>query len=328
MSEETELEVMPLNAVESMVRGEIGSQIETAHRYPRSLELFKCRAIQMACIDEETAASCIYRRPVGKGEDGKMKFAEGMSIRMAEIVGSAYGNLRVYAMLLDQTERQVTARGMAMDLESNFASSSEVVESTVRRDGKPFDERMRTVVAKAALAKARRDATFQVVPKALARPVEQAVRKLLLGETKSLDKRRAAVVAWIAGLTDNFVPSGKFDAHRVWKALGIEGPADLSVDHIETLTGIRTAIKDGETTVDEAFPRESAKEVMAKETAFSAKAQLEAVLLQAAGNSNGAKVILKRLTGKQFFSNVSEAEAKEALDKFNSKQNEPKEAAQ
>jgi hypothetical protein len=253
--EENENEIVPIGMVESMTRGEINSQVETAHRHPRSLEKFKKMAIGMACIDEETAASCIYRRPVGK-ENGVMKYAEGMSIRMAEIVGAAYGNLRVYSMLIDQTERQVVARGMAMDLESNFASSSEVVESTVNSDGKPYSERMRTVTAKATLAKARRDATFQVVPRALARPIEAAVRKLLLGETKSVQKRRAVVLTWIEGLEDKSAPNGKVDPVRVWKALGIAGPDDLGIEQIETLTGLRTAIKDGETTVSEAFPLE------------------------------------------------------------------------
>lgn len=251
MAEEaTELEVQSFSAVESMTRGEMDSQIEIAKRYPRSMEKFKARATAMACMDEETAASCLYRRPVGK-EGGKQVYAEGMSIRMAEIVGASYGNLRVYATLLSQTDRQVVARGMAIDLESNFASSSEVVESTVTRDGKPFSERMSAVIAKAALAKARRDATFQVVPKALAKPIEQAVRKLLLGEAKSIETRRKTIAGWIATLG--------IDAKRVYAALGVEGMNDVGLEEIETLTGLRTAIKDGETTIDEAFPGEALK---------------------------------------------------------------------
>lgn len=248
---EIDVEGGALSVVTEMVRGEVDSQIEIAKRYPRSMEKFKKRASEMACIDEETAASCLYRRPVGK-ENGRPIFAEGMSVRLAEIVGASYGNLRVYATILSQTDRQVIARGMAIDLEANFASSSEVVEATVTSDGKPFSERMRAVVAKAALAKARRDATFQVVPKALAKPIEQAVRQLLLGEAKSLDTRRKAVAAWISTLG--------IDAKRVFAALGIAGIADLSLDHIETLTGLRTAIKDGEVTIDEAFPYEPVKQ--------------------------------------------------------------------
>lgn len=236
---------MPMAALEATERASIDSQISTAKRYPRSMERFKNNAVSMATIDEETAESCLYRRPVGK-ENGQPKFAEGMSIRMAEIVGASYGNMRVQATLIEQTPRFVRARGMAIDLENNFASSSEVVESTVDKNGNPYSERMRVVIAKSALAKARRDATFQVVPKALAKPVESAVRKLLHGDALTIEKRRGNVVAWISKLG--------IDPKRVYAALAIQGEADLNVEKLEELTGIRTAIRDNEVTIDEAFP--------------------------------------------------------------------------
>jgi hypothetical protein len=209
------------------------------------MEVFKATAISMATIDEETAESCLYRRPVGM-KDGVQQFAEGMSVRMAEIVGASYGNLRVAAQIIEQTPRFVRARGMAHDLQSNFAASSEVIESTVKKNGTPYDERMRIVIAKSALAKARRDATFQVVPRALAKPVEAEVRKVLLGDSQTLERRRATVCGWIAKVG--------LDEKRVWKALGIAGRSELNIDVLATLTGIRTAIKDNEVTIDEAFP--------------------------------------------------------------------------
>jgi hypothetical protein len=240
-----ELVQVGASGLEALNRAEIDVQIATAKQYPRSLDLFQKRAISMATLDDETAESCIYRRPVGK-KNGQQEFAEGMSIRMAEIVGASYGNLRVYASMVEQTPEFVRARGAAIDLETNFASSSEVIESTLDRYGKPFSPRMRVVVAKAALAKARRDATFQVVPKALARPVESAVRKILMGSAVTIEKRRANVVAWIEKIG---IP-----APRVYHAIGVQGPADLTVEKLELLTGIRTALKDGETTLDDAFP--------------------------------------------------------------------------
>lgn len=237
------------SVIEALVRGEIDIQIATAKQYPRSLDVFHRRAIAMATLDDETAESCIYRRPVGR-KNGQTEFAEGMSVRMAEIVGASYGNLRVYASLVEQTDEYVRARGAAIDLETNYASSSEVVESTLTKDNKPFSPRMRVVVAKAALAKARRDATFQVVPKALAKPVEGAARRVLMGSAQSLEKRRATVLEWIRKIG--------IDAHRVYHALGIEGAADLTPEKLEMLTGIRTALKDNETSLDEAFPEVAA----------------------------------------------------------------------
>lgn len=248
MSEESStapLEVVSVSALEATERASVDIQITTAKRYPRSLQIFKKRAIDMALVDEETAESCLYRRPVGM-KDGKQQFAEGMSVRMAEIVGASYGNLRVKSFIVEQTERFVRASGQAIDLETNFASSSEVVESTVDKSGRPYSERQRLLVAKVALSKARRDATFQVVPRALARPVETAVRELLMGNSETLTKRRAKVVSWIAKLG--------IDPKRIYAALNVAGESELGMEQLEALTGIRTAIKDNEVTIDEAFP--------------------------------------------------------------------------
>lgn len=239
--ETAELEVIPSGSLEAITRAEVDVQIATAHKFPRSMATFKRRALEMATLDEETAASCLYSRPVGGG-----KFAEGMSIRMAEIVGASYGNLRVGAMIISQTERQVVCRGFAHDLESNFASTSEVVEATIKKDGRPYDERMRVVIAKACLAKARRDATFQVVPKALCKPVEAEARRVAIGDAQTIAKKRSNVITWIERLG--------IDKARVWKALNIAGEDDIGIDELTTLTGLKTAIKDGEVSVDEAFP--------------------------------------------------------------------------
>lgn len=252
-------------AMEQITRAEIDQQIATAHRFPRSLAKFKTRALEMATLDEETAESCIYSRPVGKGPDGKQKFAEGLSIRMAEIVGCCFGNLRVGAMIVEMTPRHVKARGFAHDLETNFASTSEVIEATVDRRGNPYSERQRVVVAKAALSKARRDATFAVVPKALCRSIEIAARQTAIGDASTLEKRRAAVMGWIAKLG--------IDPARVFAALGVGGEADIGIEHLTTLTGLRTAIKDGEATVDESFP--PVVEVTAAGTAASAASRLK-----------------------------------------------------
>jgi len=229
------------NALEQMQRAEIDVQVSTARRFPRSVDKFIKNATTIACIDEETAAQCCYSRPVGDGKN-----AEGMSIRMAEIVSSTYQHLRVGAMIISQTERQVVARGMCHDLENNIASSSEVIESTVNKKGEPFAERMRVVVAKAALAKARRDAIFQVVPRALCKSIYEAAKKTAVGNLATLESRRGKVVAWAKSI-------GVSEA-SLCEAVGVKGISDIGLTELETLTGIRTAIRDAEISVADAFP--------------------------------------------------------------------------
>jgi hypothetical protein len=239
-----------MTALESITRGEIDMQIATAHQYPRSMSVFKRRATDMVTIDEETAASCIYVRPVGKKKNDRgqweMQYAEGLSIRMAEIVAASYGNLRSGSMIIEQTERYVKCRGFCHDLETNNAVTTETMEPTVKSDGSTFSEGMRAVVAKACLKKALRDSIFSVVPKALCRPIESEARKVMAGDAKSMEFRRQAVMTWVNKLG--------IDTARVFAALGVVGESDITTEHLTTLTGLKTAIKDGDIKIEEAFP--------------------------------------------------------------------------
>ena len=241
-------EVVNGSTIERLERANIDIQIATAHAYPRSMEVFKRRATEMATLDEETAASCIYKRPVGRDDGGGgQKIVEGESVRLAEIVAACYGNIRAAAMVIEMTPRYVKARGMAHDLETNNAVSSEVVESTVNKRGEPYSERQRAVIAKVATAKARRDAIFQIVPKALCKSIREAARKVAIGDAATLADRRGKAMEWVRGLN--------IDLSRVYSVLGVKGEADIGLEQLETLTGLRTAIRDGDTSVDEAFPR-------------------------------------------------------------------------
>jgi hypothetical protein len=248
---EVAIEVLPPSTLEALERAHIDVQVATAHKYPRSIEKFKKRALEMATLDYETAESCIYSRPVGKEKDPKSgewvtKYAEGASIRLAEIVGACYGNLRVASRIVEQTERYVTVEGVAHDLETNFAAKSEVKEMTVKKDGTPYDERMRAVIAKAALSKGRRDATFTVVPRALCKSVIDAAKAIVIGDSTTLEDRRKKAAEW--------VKSKNIEEARVFSAIGVKGWSEVGLEHLNTLTGLKTSIKEGEVTIDDAFP--------------------------------------------------------------------------
>jgi hypothetical protein len=254
--EHVEAVPVEVNALEVMERATIDVQIATAHRFPRSIAKFTDRAKAMVSVDLETAESCIYRRPVGKDAQGNQTYAEGESVRLAEIVAACYGNIRVGGLVTEMTEKYVKAVGIAHDLESNYAAKAEVVESTVKKDykkkdgtvvkGQPYDERMRVVVAKAAQSKALRDAIFRVVPKSLCKSITNLARQVIAGNERPLCERRKLVSQWLSKLA--------IDSERVFAALGVKGIDDLGNEELETLTGIRTALKEGDITIDEAFP--------------------------------------------------------------------------
>jgi hypothetical protein len=249
IEEPDHVEVMPMepNALEAMERAALDTQIVTAKKFPRSMAHFVQRAKAMVGIDQDTAVSCIYRRPVGK-EHGKMVYAEGESIRLAEIIAASYGNIPVAGVIdsSDRNIRHVKAIGTAIDLETNYAAKAEVVEATVTRQGKPYTERMRVVAAKAAQSKAIRDAIFRVVPKSVCKSITNHARTIALGEGLTMQQRRDRAKEYIGILA--------VEPERVFAGLGVEGIEDLGEEELLTLTGVRTAIKDGDITIDEAFP--------------------------------------------------------------------------
>jgi predicted Zn-ribbon and HTH transcriptional regulator len=243
--EHVEVAAIEVNALEAMERATVDIQIATAKKYPRNIAKFVQKAKDMVSVDHETAVSCIYRRPVGK-KGSVMEYAEGESIRLAEIVAACYGNLRVGYVITEMTPRYVKAIGVAHDLESNYAAKAETVESTVTRNGKPYSERMRVVVAKACGSKAYRDVVFRVVPKSLCKPIIEQCRAIALGEGLTMAQRRDRAAKWITILS--------IDADRVYAAIGVSGIEEMGENELLTLTGLKTAIKDGDIKIEEAFP--------------------------------------------------------------------------
>ena len=245
--EHVEVAAVEQNALAVMERASIDMQIETAHRHPRSISKFLSDAKSLIAVDEETAESCIYRRPVGK-EGGQDVYAEGMSVRLAEIVAATYHNIRAQAIITQMMPRYVKAAGFAHDLESNVAFTAEVVESTVTSSGYPYSERMRVTVAKAAQSKALRDAIFRVIPRSVCKPLEEHARYIAFGggSKETIELRRGRLLEWVSKIS--------VSPERVYAALNVQGLEDIGIEQLETLAGLRTAIKDGDTTIDEAFP--------------------------------------------------------------------------
>lgn len=233
------MEVMPLEIVE---RAQIDMQIATAKRYPRSLGKFKANLISMATLDTETAESCIYALPRAG------KTIQGPSVRLMEMAISAWGNLRAGTRIVGANGKTVTAQAICHDLETNTCITIEKQRRITDKDGRTFNDDMQIVTANAAASVALRDCVGRVIPKAYIQPAYVAARELAIGKEGAFglaDRRRAAV--------DYFRKMG-IDEARVLQALGRARIDDVNIEDMEKLTGFKTAIKSGDTTVDECFP--------------------------------------------------------------------------
>lgn len=234
---------LPMPVEQSMVavlnKSEIDQQISTAKQYPRSVVKFRTEALQMVTLSERVAESCIYALP----RDGKT--VEGASARFAEIVASAWGNCRAGARVVSDQGDFVTAQGVFHDLERNVAITYEVQRRITDKRGNRYKPDMVGVTANAACSIALRNAILKGVPKAFWDDMYEAARATVMGDYKTLNNRRAdALKAFLAyGVS----------AERVCATLGVSGVEDIGLDQLVTLRGILTAIKDGDTTPEQAF---------------------------------------------------------------------------
>lgn len=255
--EEVITEIESPTVLATLSRAEIDTQIATANRYPRSIRVFKLKAMELVTLDEETAGSMFYALP----RDGKT--IEGPSARMAEVIGSCWKNLRYQARVIDIGEDFVTAQGMCFDLENNVAASMEVMRRIKNKYGKRYNDDMIGVTANAACSIALRNAIFKIVPRALWTDIYEAARETSIGKAETMQARRDKVAAYFAKMG--------VDEKKLCGAVNRAGLEDLTIDDIITLRGFATAIKSGETSIEAIFnpqpeqatPRSNAEKVAA-----------------------------------------------------------------
>jgi hypothetical protein len=111
---------------------------------------------------------------------------------------------------------------------------------------------MIAVTGNAACSIALRNAVFRVVPRALITPVYEAAKRVAVGDVKSLTTKRAQIIARLKQM-------GAKDA-AILAAVGADKIEDIDLARLEVLIGLGTAIKDGEITLETAFPGASPKE--------------------------------------------------------------------
>ena len=236
-ADEPQEEMTGLMAIQA---AEINQQIATAKKYARpKVGLILNEVHEMTGKDEETAASMFYSIP----RDGKQ--IEGPSVRLAEIFATQWGNMRAGSRVVSIGDDLVTAQGFAIDLQTNFAYSTEVQRSIKGRRGR-FSADMIRVTCLAAQAIAFREAVFHVVPRVYIDEVYDRCKRVAIGAAQSIVQRREKVAT-------SFSKMG-ISRERIALALGLNEFKDIQDEHIGTLRGLYTAITDGDTTLDEAFP--------------------------------------------------------------------------
>ncbi len=243
-------------------KSEIDQQIATAHRYPRSIKRFRDEVLQMVTLNEEIAQECIYALPRDK------KVIEGPSARFAEVVASAWGNCRAGARVISEQGDFVTAQGIFHDLERNVSITYEVQRRIVDKNGRRFGTDMIGVTANAACSIALRNAILKGVPKAFWSSMYERARQTVMGDFETLSNRRSKAI-------EQFQAVG-VSKETLCAKIGVAGVEDMSIEHLVLLRGLLTAIKDGDTTVEQTFSQNSVEHSEAASATDAVKQKLKA----------------------------------------------------
>lgn len=273
------IEVKQADMLAAINRTEVDMQITTAKQYPRDLAEVLNKIATYAKMDKETAEDCFYvlRR---KDKDGNDSLIEGLSVRMAEIIASAWGNLRIQTRIIGNDGRMITAQAMCHDLESNVAVCKEVSRSIVTKKGYTFSQDMQIVTGNAASSIAFRNAVLAVIPKAITKKIINDVKAVAMGQTIDLEQSRKNVIAYYnrAGVK----------TEQLLNYLGVKSIEGIDQQMIFELRALRNAIEEGTTTVKETFidpEKEAAATAEALKKATSAQDKAAAAIAAATGEA-------------------------------------------
>jgi len=244
-----DVEYVPPGALEAISRAEIDIAIATARKYsmhsPDKLVKVKQDMIAYATLDQETAEGCFYTLPRGG------KTIQGPSIRLAEIALVCYGNLRAATRVISTTlgteDPHVVVQAVVMDMERNITIGVEKRRRITKKKSKDrIDEDDINLATNACSAIALRDSIFKVIPGALIKPVYEQAKQVAIGDAKTLGQRRAKCL-------ETFGKMG-ITQERVLVKIEKKNVEEITIEDLEMLLGLRNAIKEGEVSLDEAFP--------------------------------------------------------------------------
>lgn len=276
------IEVKQAEMLAAINRTEVDIQIATAKTYPRDLGQVLNKIATYATMDKETAEECFYvlRRKDAQGHDTVI---EGLSVRMAEIIASAWGNLRIQTRITGNDGRMITAQAMCHDLESNVAVCKEVQRRITTKAGKTFSDDMQIVTGNAASAIAFRNAVLAVIPKAVTKKIINETKRVAMGTSIDLESSRQNVMAYYAKLG--------VKPEQLLAYLGVGSIDDIDKSMIFELRALRNAIEEGTTTVKETFTdteKEAKEQAKALREATDAQAKAAAAMAMATGGARPA----------------------------------------
>jgi hypothetical protein len=233
-----------IGGMDALTRSEINMQVEFAMAHPRSIEKVRKDVESLVTLNQSIAEESFYTLK-RKNKDGTVKLIQGPSIRFAEVLCYCWGHVRWGKQIAEIDNEFVTGEGVFMDLQRNNVGKVKTKRRIVDSYGHRYNTDMIQVTGNAAASLAYRNAVTGTIPQAFWKDILEKAKLTAIGGTQSIAEKRTAAIQYGAkiGVSED----------RIYATLGIQGINDLGVEELIALRGLFNSLKDGETTIEEAF---------------------------------------------------------------------------
>ena len=234
-------------ALAQVTSAEIDVQIATARRFSRD----KAEVVKLGCEavsrSQEVAAAMTFTLP---RLDKEGRPITGKSVRLAEVLATVYGNLRVSVRAQEPApgDRFVAAQAAAMDLENNTVVVVEKHRRITGSDGRRYNDDMIGMTIAAASAIAFREAVFKIADPMVVSAIYDKAQAVALGDPSKVAAYREKALLFFGSL--GFSPQDVYSMVGIKQAANAHGDL-LTLAHLRTLNGIKVALADGDTTVED-----------------------------------------------------------------------------
>lgn len=252
--EENSLTPINTATMDAATRSEINMQVEFAMQHPRSITAVLKEVEELVTLNQAIAEEAFYTLK-RKNQDGTIKLIQGPSIRFAEVLCYCWGHVRWQKQIADVDAEFVTGEGVFMDLQRNIVGRVKTKRRITDKNGKRYGADMIQVTGNAAASLSYRNAVTGSIPVALWKDILEKAKVVAIGGTASIGEKRVKALEYGAKIG--------VSQEQIFETLGVQGINDIGVDELIALKGLFNSLKDGETTIEEAFGDPYEKELTA-----------------------------------------------------------------
>ncbi|MFN7341292.1 MAG: hypothetical protein ACK5VI_09470 [Opitutia bacterium] len=186
-----------------------------------------------------------YSWSVNDRANNRQSLVEGLGIKGAMAVATAYGNCRVDAVIAQETQSHVTFAARFMDYETGFTLTRLFQQRKSQNTGMKDKDRAADLVFQIGQSKAIRNVIIQALPILCEEAKDSAKSALLDRIALNPEAARAAILSRLDDLG--------VDTNRVERVVG-RIVAKWSAQHMARIWAELTAIQDGLADADDLYP--------------------------------------------------------------------------